>query len=370
LLSDIEHPFATKEFRMKMYDIPIYAGDGIGLEVTDEAVKAMKAVAKKSGFGLKLVEVPWGHRFWKDHGKVVPDDYLKILGDFPVIFLGAVGDPANVPDHITLRPLIEMRQTFDQYACIRPAKLFPGVRSPLADKKPGDIDLVVIRENSEGEYVEAGGFFKIDTPDGIAVQSAIHTRKGVERIIRFGFEVARKRPCKRFTLVTKSNALKFGMVFWDKVLETVLPEFPDVTVDKYHIDAMSMALVQKPKHFDVIVCSNMFGDIISDLTGAISGSIGLAPSSNLNPERRYPSLFEPVHGSAPDIAGKGVANPLAAIRSAAMMLDFLGEIEAAAMLESAVESCVTDGRVLTRDLGGKATTSEVGSEIERRLLAL
>jgi tartrate dehydrogenase/decarboxylase/D-malate dehydrogenase len=354
---------------MKTYNIPIYAGDGIGIEVTTEAIKAMKAVAKKFGFSLNLVEFTWGHRYWKENGKVVPDDFLKILGDFPVIFLGAVGDPAHVPDHITLRPLIEMRQKFDQYACIRPAKLFSGVKSPLANRKPGDIDIVVIRENSEGEYIDAGGFFKIDTADGIAMQSAIHTRKGVERIIRFGFEVARKRPRKQLTLVTKSNALKFGMVFWDTVFDSIRPEYPDVNTSRYHVDAMCMALVQKPQLFDVIVCSNMFGDIISDLTGAIAGSIGLAPSSNLNPERRFPSLFEPVHGSAPDIAGKGIANPLAAIRSAAMMLDFLGETQAAAMIENVVESCVAEGRILTPDLGGTAATSEVGSDVEKRIIS-
>lgn len=355
---------------MKTYNIPIYAGDGIGPEVTKEAIKTMKAVAKLFGFKLNLTELPWGHRFWKETGKVVPDDYLKILGDFPVIFLGAIGDPANVPDHITIRPLIEMRQKFDQYACMRPAKLFPGVKTPLADRKPADINMIVIRENSEGEYVEAGGFFKSETSDGVALQTAIHTRKGVERIIRFGFEVARKRPRKRLTMVTKSNALKFSMVLWDQVFEIIRTEYKDITSDKYHVDAMCMALVQKPQHFDVMVCSNMFGDIISDLTGAISGSIGLAPSSNLNPERCYPSLFEPVHGSAPDIAGKGIANPLAAIRSAAMMFDFLGETEAASIIERIVESTVTDGRMLTADLGGKATTSEVGAEIERQLLTL
>ncbi|HEX2956370.1 MAG TPA: 3-isopropylmalate dehydrogenase [Chitinispirillaceae bacterium] len=353
---------------MRTYNIPIYAGDGIGIDVTAEAVKTMKAVAKKFGFGLNLVEFPWGHRYWKETGKVVPDDFLKILSDYPVIFLGAVGDPANVPDHITLRPLIEMRQKFDQYACIRPAKLFPGVSSPLANRKPGDIDIVVIRENSEGEYVDAGGFFKIETTDGVALQSAIHTRKGVERIIRFGFEIAMKRPRKHLTLVTKSNALKFSMVFWDKVFDSVRQDYPDVHINKYHVDAMCMALVQKPQLFDVVVCSNMFGDIISDLTGAIAGSIGLAPSSNLNPERLYPSLFEPVHGSAPDIAGKGIANPLAAIRSAAMMLDFLGEAQAAAMIEKVVESCVMESRVLTPDLGGRASTGEVGTEIERKIL--
>lgn len=354
---------------MKKYDVAVYAGDGIGLEVTNEAVKAMNAVSKKFGFGLNLVQFPYGHRYWKEHGKVAPDDYLKILSDFPAIYLGAVGDPANVPDHITVRPLIEMRQKFDQYASMRPARLFPGVRTPLADRRPQDIDMVVIRENSEGEYIEAGGHFKIETADGIALQTAIHTRKGIERIIRFGFDVARKRPRKRLTMVTKSNALKFSMVLWDKVLDEVRKDYPDISTDKYHVDAMCMALVQKPQAFDVIVCSNMFGDIISDLTGAIAGSIGLAPSSNINPDRIHPSLFEPVHGSAPDIAGKGIANPLAAIRSAAMMLDFLGETEAAATIENVVEACVTDGKVLTGDLGGNASTSEVGSEIEQRLLS-
>ncbi|NLE01372.1 MAG: 3-isopropylmalate dehydrogenase [Fibrobacter sp.] len=355
---------------MNHHDIAVYAGDGIGIEVTAEAMKVINAASKKFGFTINAVEFSWGHRYWKESGKVVPDDYLKVLKDFPVVFLGAVGDPANVPDHITVRPLIEMRQKFDQYASMRPAKLFPGVRTPLADRISQDIDFVVIRENSEGEYIDAGGSFKIDTEDGIAIQTAIHTRKGVERIIRFGFDVARKRPRKRLTLVTKSNALKFGMVFWDQIFEQVRDDYPDVKTDKYHIDAMCMALVQKPQIFDAIVCSNMFGDIISDLTGAIAGSIGLAPSSNINPERLFPSLFEPVHGSAPDIAGKGIANPLAAIRSAAMMLDFLGEAEAAAAIEKVVEVCVTEGKILTADLGGHSATSEVGSEIEKKLLSL
>lgn len=355
---------------MKKYTIAVYAGDGIGIEVTAEAVKVLTAIAQKCGFGLDLVQFPWGHRYWKEHGKVVPDDYLKVLSDFPAIYLGAVGDPANVPDHITLIPLIEMRQKFDQYACIRPAKLFQGVNCPLANKKPGDIDLVVIRENSEGEYVDAGGIFKIETSDGVALQTAIHTRKGVERIIRFGFEVARKRQDKHLTLVTKSNALKFSMVFWDQILDTVRKDYPDVKADKYHVDAMCMALVQKPQIFDVIVCSNMFGDIISDLTGAIAGSIGLAPSSNLNPERNFPSLFEPVHGSAPDIAGKGIANPVAAIRSGAMMIDFLGETEASSMVENVIEAYLSEGKILSKDLGGNSSTSEVGSEIKRRIFNL
>lgn len=352
---------------MKKYDIALYPGDGIGIEVIAEAKKVLNTIADKFGFALNIIEFPWGHRYWKEHGKVVPDDFLSVLSDYPVILLGAIGDPSNVPDHKTLVPLIEMRQKFDQYACVRPSKLFAGVRSPLADRKAGEIDLVVIRENSEGEYVDAGGFFKIKTPDGMAIQTAIHTRKGVERIIRYGLESARKRKNKHLTMVTKSNALKYGMVFWDQVLQTITPEYPDVKTDKYHVDAMCMALVQKPQVFDCIVCSNMFGDIISDLTGAISGSIGLAPSSNINPERLYPSLFEPVHGSAPDIAGKNVANPVAAIRSAAMMLDFMGESESAVMIENVVESYLNDQKILTRDLGGNATTSEAGSEIIRRI---
>lgn len=352
---------------MKKYDIALYPGDGIGIEVTEEAKKVLNFVADKFCFSLNITEFSWGHRYWKEHGKVVPDDFLSILSDYPVILLGAIGDPSNVPDHITLIPLIEMRQKFDQYASVRPAKLFSGVRSPLADREAGEIDLIVIRENSEGEYVDAGGFFKSKTPDGMAIQTAIHTRKGVERIIRYGFESARKRKTKHLTMVTKSNALKYGMVFWDQVLQTIAPEYTDVKADKYHVDAMCMALVQKPQVFDCIVCSNMFGDIISDLTGAISGSIGLAPSSNINPERLYPSLFEPVHGSAPDIAGKNIANPVAAIRSVAMMLDFLGESEAAGMIENTVESYLHDQNFLTRDLGGNATTSEAGSEIIRRI---
>ncbi len=352
---------------MKTYKIAVYPGDGIGLEVTTEAVKAMQAAAVTGGFELDLTEFDWGHRYWKKTGQVVPEGYLDTLRGFQAVYLGAIGDPANLPDHVTIRPLIEMRQKFDQYACVRPAKLFPGVRTPLADKRPADIDLVVIRENSEGEYIDAGGFFKDTTPDGLALQTAVHTRKGVERILRFGFDLARKRPRQRLTLVTKSNALKYSMVFWDRVFDAVKGDYPDVTVDKCHVDAMCMALVQTPERYDVLVCSNMFGDLISDLTGAISGSIGLAPSANLNPERLFPSLFEPVHGSAPDIAGKGLANPLAAIRSAAMMLDFLGESQAATRIEQAVLNAVCERRVLTPDLGGTATTAQVGDDIARRL---
>ncbi len=352
---------------LKIHNIAVYAGDGIGIEVTAEAVKALKAAEAKGGFALKLTEFDWGSRLWKRTGKIVPEDYLDQLRPFDAIYLGAVGDPVNLPDNQTLSPLIGMRQTFDQYANVRPARLFPGVRCPLAGRRPEDVDMVVIRENSEGEYVTTGGFFKRGTPDGIAVQTAVHTRKGVERILRFGFEYARKRTRKKLTMATKSNALRFGMVFWDEILDEVKGDYPDISVNKMHIDALCMALVQKPQDFDVIVASNMFGDIISDITGALSGSIGLAASANLNPERQFPSLFEPVHGSAPDIAGKGVANPLAAIRSAAMMLDFLGEHDAAARIDKAVYDCVVDGRTLTPDMGGRASTTEVGDAVGGRL---
>ena len=354
---------------MKRHTVMVYAGDGIGVDVTIEAVNVLKIMATRCGFELKMTELDWGHRYWRKTGKVAPDDYLKQLQQCDAVLLGALGDPANVPDHESIRPLIEMRQAFDQYANVRPAKLFPGLRSPLADRKPEDIDIVVVRENSEGEYISAGGFFKRETPDGIALQTAIHTRKGVERILRFGFEWAQKRVRKKLTMVTKSNALKIGMVFWDEVLEVVRKDYPTVQTDKCHIDAMCMALVQKPQNYDVVVCSNMFGDIISDITGAIAGSIGLSPSANLNPEHTFPSLFEPVHGSAPDIAGKGIANPLAAIRSAAMMLEFLGEMDAAMLIEKAVFECVVEGAVRTPDMGGQATTAEVGADVRRRLAA-
>ncbi|MFA4944176.1 MAG: isocitrate/isopropylmalate dehydrogenase family protein [Lentisphaeria bacterium] len=352
---------------MTLHRIAVYPGDGIGIEVTAEAMNALKAVADLGGFKLDLVEFDWGQRHWAQTGKCVPADYLKILAEFPAIYLGALGFPAQVPDHISVQPLIEMRQVFDQYANVRPAKLFPNVRTPLAGRVPADIDLVIVRENSEGEYVTCGGFFKGQTPDGMALQTNIHTRKGVERILRYGFDLARQRPRKRLTMVTKSNALKIGMLFWDQVLDDIKGDYPDIQLDKVYVDAMVMKLVQRPQDYDVLVCSNMYGDILSDLTGAIAGSIGLAPSANLNPERKHPSLFEPVHGSAPDIAGKGLANPLAAIRSVAMMLDFLGHPEAAARIEAAVLASVSDGRCVTPDLGGTATTSQVGDDIVRRL---
>jgi tartrate dehydrogenase/decarboxylase/D-malate dehydrogenase len=267
--------------------------------------------------------------------------------------------PARLPDHVTLAPLVKMRQSFDQYACVRPARLLEGIRSPLA--KSGPIDMVIVRENSEGEYVPCGGRIRQGEPEEVAIQSAVHTRRGVERILRFGFEMARTRR-RRLTMITKSNALKYGMVLWDEVLEQIRAEYTDVEMDRQHADAAAMNFVRDPSRFDVVVASNLFGDILSDLAGAIVGGLGLAASANINPERRFPSMFEPVHGSAPDITGKGIANPVAAILSAAMMLDWLNLANAATLIRSAVEKTLKAGAG-TPDLGGKLSTSQLTDRI-------
>jgi tartrate dehydrogenase/decarboxylase/D-malate dehydrogenase len=297
------------------------------------------------------------------HGRVAPEDFLTTLGDFDAIFLGAVGWPARLPDHVTLAPLIRLRQAFDLYACVRPARTFTGVPGPLRSGKP--IDLVVVRENSEGEYVDNGGVLAVGTPGEVAVQTAVHTRRGVERILRFAFELARTRR-RRLAMITKSNAQRYAYVLWDRVLAEMAPQFADVSIEKLHIDAATLELVRRPQTFDVIVGSNLFGDILSDLTGGITGSLGLNPSANLNPERRFPSLFEPVHGSAPDIAGKGIANPTGAILSAAMMLEWLGEADAAAAVRRAVERALAGGNV-TPDAGGTLTMTEMTNAIKKHL---
>jgi len=348
------------------YQIAVCPGDGIGVEVTAEVVKVLCAVERRFGVNLRLTEFDWGGRHWERTGTVVPDDFLQILRPFDAIFLGAVGDPGNLPDHITLVPLIRIRQSFDQYVCLRPAKLFAGVPTPLEGKSPGSIDMVIVRENSEGEYTDAGGIFKHGKPHELSLQTAIHTRVGVERILRHAFNLARGRR-KHLTMATKSNAMKFSMVMWDEILADVARQFPDVQSEKCHVDALAMNFVRRPESYDVVVATNLFGDILSDLSSVITGSLGLAPSANINPEREYPSLFEPVHGSAPDIAGKGIANPLAAIRSAAMMLDFLGERDAAVCIEESVASNLSDSRMRTADLGGAASTAEVGDDIALRI---
>jgi tartrate dehydrogenase/decarboxylase/D-malate dehydrogenase len=351
---------------MQTYRIAVYPGDGIGPEVTDQAVRVLDAVQARSGeFSLDMTHLPWGVDYWVETGRVAPPDYLDILRPFDAILLGALGFPARIPDHITLEPLVRLRQSFDQYACVRPARLFPGVRSVLAHKGPGDVDLVVVRENSEGEYVPNGGRFKVGQPEEFALQTAIHTRRGIERILRFGFSLAERRR-GRLTMITKSNAQKYGFVLWDEILEELRPAYSSIEVDKQHVDAAAMNFVRCPERFDVVVGSNLFADILSDLGGIIGGGLGLAPSANLNPERTYPSMFEPVHGSAPDIAGQGVANPVAAVLSAAMMLEWLGLDAAAAGIRRAVESTLGQGAG-TPDLGGRLNTHQMTDVIIQNL---
>jgi tartrate dehydrogenase/decarboxylase/D-malate dehydrogenase len=349
---------------MKTYRIALYPGDGIGPEVLESAVAVLTAAAQRAaGFQLDYERFDWGMAHYDRHSRVAPDDFLTTLRRFDAILLGAVGWPARLPDHLTLAPLIRLRQAFDLYACTRPARTFPGVPGPLRSGAP--IDLVVVRENSEGEYVDNGGVLAAGTPSEVALQTAVHTRRGVERILRFAFGLARSRR-SRLAMITKSNAQRYAYVLWDRVLEELAPEFDDVSIEKLHIDAATLELVRRPQTFDVIVGSNLFGDILSDLTGGITGSLGLNPSANLNPERRFPSLFEPVHGSAPDIAGKGIANPTGAVLSAAMMLDWLGESRAAADIRSAVERTLADGH-LTPDLGGTLTTALMTAAIVKHL---
>ena len=349
---------------MNTHRIALYPGDGIGIDVTDAAVAALEAVERQSGtFRLEFDRFDWGMAHYDKFGRVAPEDFLETLRRFDAIFLGAVGWPARLPDHVTLAPLIRLRQSFDLYACVRPARTFAGVPGPLRSDQP--IDVVVVRENSEGEYVDNGGTVGAGTPFEIATQTAVHTRRGVERILRFSFDLSRTRR-RRLAMITKSNAQRYAYVLWDKVLAETAPQFPDVTVEKLHIDAATLELVRRPHTFDVIVGSNLFGDILSDLTGGITGSLGLNPSANLNPERRFPSLFEPVHGSAPDIAGRGIANPSAAVLSAAMMLDWLGEPRAAERLRTAVERALGAGH-LTPDVGGRLTTSEMTRTIVQQL---
>lgn len=348
---------------MKTHRIALYPGDGIGPEVTDAAVTVLTAAEKRAGFRLDFERFDWGMAHFDRHGRVAPEDFLTTLGGFDAIFLGAVGWPARLPDHVTLAPLIRLRQAFDLYACVRPARTFAGVPGPLRNAEP--IDLVVVRENSEGEYVDNGGVLAVDTPHEVALQTAVHTRRGVERILRFAFELARTRR-RRLAMITKSNAQRYAYVLWDRVLGEMAPQFADVSVEKLHIDTATLELVRRPHTFDVIVGSNLFGDILSDLTGGITGSLGLNPSANLNPERRFPSLFEPVHGSAPDIAGKGIANPTGAILSAAMMLEWLGEADATAAIRTAVERSLA-ARNLTPDVGGTLTTTSITAAIVKHL---
>jgi tartrate dehydrogenase/decarboxylase/D-malate dehydrogenase len=349
---------------LKTYRIALYPGDGIGPEVVDAAMTVVDAAQRiVGGFRLDCERFDWGIGYYDRHGRVAPEDFLTTLRGFEAIFLGALGWPSRLPDNIGLLPIMQLRQAFDLYANVRPAQTFRGVPGPLRCEEP--IDLVVVRENSEGEYADNGGTLAAGTPNETAVQSAVHTRRGVERILRFAFQLARTRR-RRLAMITKSNAMRHAYGLWDRLFLDIASEFSDVTVEKLYVDAATLHLVRRPHTFDVIVASNLFGDILSDLTGGIAGSLGLSPSANLDPERRYPSFFEPVHGSAPDIAGKGIANPTGAILSAAMMLDWLGQKRAADSLRKAVELAFVDGN-LTKDLGGKMTTAEFTSAVAQRL---
>ncbi len=349
------------------YQIAVIPGDGIGQEVMPEGLKALRELQEiVPSLQMDYETFPWGSDYYRAHGAMMPDDALKILEPFDAIYFGAVGDPPRLPDHITLNGLIlPIRKGFQQYACIRPAKLLPGAPCPLVGKGPDDIDFVVVRENTEGEYADAGGWVhRGGYPQELAVQTAVFTRIGCERIIRFAFELARKRDQKRkVTSITKSNAQKHGMVFWDEIFNEVKADYPDIETDSNLVDAAAMNFIRRPEAFDVLVASNLFADILTDLGAVIMGGMGFAPSGNLNPERAYPSMFESVHGSAPDINGQGISNPLATIWAGQMMLDFLGETEAASRLLTALETHVQDGRISTPDLGGSNSTSDVGDNI-------
>lgn len=350
-----------------MHRIAVIPGDGIGKEVIPVGMRVIDAAGEKFGFKLSWDVLPWGCEFYLEKGIMMPADGLALLKHYDAIYLGAVGAPGVADDVSLWGLLIPIRRTFRQYVNLRPVRLLQGMTSPLRNVQPGDIDLCVVRENNEGEYSNVGGRMYEGTEQEMAVQQAIFTRKGVERIVRFAFGLAEKRR-KHVTSATKSNGIIFTMPFWDEVFWSVARDYPGVQADQYHIDNLTAQFVLHPERFDVVVGSNLFGDILSDLAPAVAGSLGIAPSANLNPEHDFPSMFEPVHGSAPDIAGKGIANPVGAIWSGAMMLDHLGYLDAARAIEAAVEVVIGNG-ISTPDLGGSATTVEVGEAVIAALLA-
>ncbi len=345
------------------HKIALYPGDGIGPEVVAEARKVLEALKLDMQFTL----FDWNTTLYAKTGSCVPDDYIETLRPFDAILLGAVGNKANAPESVAVTPLLNIRRYFDQYVNIRPSINYPGIDVPLKNRKPFDIDMIVIRENTEGEYTTLGGRHYAGLPQEAAMQISYFTRQGCERIIRYAFETARKRPRKHLTSITKSNALIHSMVFWDECFARVAKDFPDISTASQYVDAAAMNLVRSPEMFDVVVSSNLFGDIITDVSSMVTGGIGFAGSANINPTRQMPSMFEPVHGSAPDIAGKGIANPVAAIMSASLMCEFLGEKDAAKRIEKAVIAHLEDGSVKTPDRGGSNSTLEVGKDILGRL---
>jgi tartrate dehydrogenase/decarboxylase/D-malate dehydrogenase len=349
---------------MRQYRIAAIPGDGIGTEVIEAGVEVIQALAARDGgFELAIENFDWGTDYYLKHGKMIPEDGLEALKPFDAIYFGSAGDP-RVPDHISLWGLrLAICQPFDQYANVRPSRLLPGIDGPLKGVAPEDLDWVIVRENTEGEYAGAGGRVHRGHPEEVGMDVTVFTRTGVERIQRFALELARSRPAKHLTLVTKSNAQRHGMVMWDDVFEEIRGDYPDLEIDKMLVDAMTTRMVLNPKSIDVVVATNLHADVLSDLAAALSGSMGIAPTGNLNPERKYPSMFEPIHGSAFDIMGKGVANPIGAFWSASMMLEHIGEPKAAATLMSAIETFAARGETMPRDLGGEAGTREVTDAI-------
>ncbi|UDQ87597.1 tartrate dehydrogenase [Xanthobacter autotrophicus] len=347
------------------YRIAVIPGDGIGKEVMPEGVRVLEKAAALYGFSLDL---NW-HDFaccdyYARHGEMMPADWKDRVGTSDAILFGAVGWPDTVPDHVSLwGSLLQFRREFDQYVNLRPVRLMPGVPSPLVGRKPGDIDFWVVRENTEGEYTSIGGRMYPGTPRELVIQETVMSRHGVDRVLKFAFELAMRRPNRHLTSATKSNGIAITMPYWDERVEAMAASYPEVRTDKYHIDILTAQFVLHPDRFDVVVASNLFGDILSDLGPACTGTIGIAPSGNINPDRTFPSLFEPVHGSAPDIAGKGIANPVGQIWSAAMMLEHLGEMDAAAAIERAIERVLTEPAGRTADIGGTANTLSCGKAI-------
>ena len=352
---------------MKTHKIAVIAGDGIGPEVIAEGVKVLEEVARLDGnFKFEFTYFPWGCEFYKETGKMMDDDGIEKLSKFDAIFLGAVGAP-GVPDHISLWGLLlAIRKNFDQYINLRPVKLLKGAPTPIKDANCDNVDMIFVRENSEGEYAGSGAWLYKNSPNEVVIQNGVFSRKGCERVIRYAYELA-KAEGKTLTSISKANALNYSMVFWDQIFAEVGKEYPEVKTYSYLVDAASMFMVKDPKRFEVVVTSNLFGDILTDLGAAIAGGMGLAAGANLNPERKFPSMFEPIHGSAPDIAGKGIANPLATVWSVSQMLDFFGYTEWGKKVLDVIEQMLVEKKTLTVDLGGTASTSEVGSAVISKL---
>lgn len=352
---------------MSTHQIAVIAGDGIGKEVVPEGIRVLEAVGRRYNLEFLWKEFPWNSETYGETGRLMPEDGIEQLRGYDAIYLGAIGLP-DVPDHISLWGLlIPIRRQMRQYINLRPVRLIKGLDSPLKDRTPTDIDFIIVRENNEGEYSEIGGRLYKGTEEEMAIQESVFTRKGVDRVLRYAFELARKRKAKHITSATKSNGIIHTMPFWDERFAAMAAEYSDIQADQYHIDILTAHFVLHPDWFDVVVGSNLFGDILSDLGPALAGGIGIAPSANINPTREFPSMFEPVHGSAPDIAGQGIANPIGQIWSGALMLDHLGHPEAAAAVEKAIESVLENTPLRTPDMGGKASTEELGKVIAEAL---